>query len=99
MARSRKRSRRRHSFGMATTEHAARGEDWLRSARGILRTAVSTADPCRAITHYTDAIAELTVAEVQFHEGDSVHGLDTVKPLWKKAHQDQRKAIAACRRK
>jgi hypothetical protein len=65
-----------------------------------MRTAdtVMQRDPCRAIEHYTDAIAEGTVAEVQFVEGGDENNAEATGRFLHSATKAQRKAVRLCTR-
>jgi hypothetical protein len=96
MARSRKRSRR--NLGLVASEHAAEGMNWYSSARKIVTQADATMqrDPCRAIEHYTDAIAEGTVAEVQFVQAGDENNSEMTARFLHSATMSQRKAVRLC---
>jgi rubrerythrin len=87
----------RKNLGLSPTEHAAEGMDWMKSARGIMHTAETTRDPCRAVEHYTDMAVESTVAEVQFVQAGDTDNSETAARLRNRAIMGQRKAVKACR--
>lgn len=96
---AKRRSRSRRQFGLAPQEHATNARNWMRSADSIMLTVdrVLTRDPCRAIEHYTDAISEATVAEVQFHQAGDDKSADFASKFRSKATRRQREAVKLCR--
>jgi hypothetical protein len=96
MARSRK---------VLGTDNAQRGfqslaEEFFSSAHqnfSRIRARHGRADSCGLIEHYTDVVAEASVAEAVAHEaGDSVLA-DRARKLTSTATRAQRGAVAACR--
>lgn len=79
----------------------SRYDDWLNSAEKNWASILNRkrrSDPCSLIEHYTDVIAEATVAEAlatQHHAG--LYQRNAAK-LARRATHAQRGAVAACRR-
>ena len=99
MKRTRTRKRRSSGLGMTSNEHAGRAASWLRSAtQNLHRIAKITNNPCSTIEHYTDVIAEATVAENEAqYAGDKVIALKA-STLTRHATEMQRSRVYACAR-
>lgn len=88
--------RRTRSSGLG---NAGRAEGWLDSAKSnfaSIRRRHSRTNPCSLIEHYTDVVAEATVAEVLAHETSPTLAAQAEK-LTRTATRAQRGAVAACR--
>lgn len=73
---------------------------WFMSAQGIMKTAKSYAnsDPCRAIVHYSDAIAEGTVAAVLADQSGNSALAKRGDRLTRSASRQQQAVINLCKR-
>lgn len=78
-------------------------ENWLQSAERnfkSIRSRVKSADPCSLIEHYTDVVAEATVAEAcatQIEDNVPKAIADRATKLMRTATRAQRGAVKACR--
>jgi hypothetical protein len=91
---------RRGGLGLAPQEHAEESRGWYRSASNILKTAdrISKRNRCGSIEHYTDAIAEGTVATVQGEQAMEDSLVQQARALVRRATRSQRTAVRLCRR-
>ena len=92
---------RRRSLGLSPEAHATDARNWRHSADNIIKLAqdVMTKNPCGSIEHFTDAIAEGTVATVQFHQAGDEANADAAQRFVSKATRLQRVATKRCRLK
>lgn len=89
-------AKRRRSRGLGD---AGGPESWFRSARtnfDAIRKRHSRVGACGLVEHYTDVIAEATVASVLAAKGSVTQ--EHADKLAKTATRAQRGAVAACRR-
>jgi len=99
MAKRKSKRSRRHGFGLTPIEHAEEAKKWFASASKIVSTAdrVAKRNQCGAIEHYTDAIAEGTVASVQARQAMETKTESAADALVRRATRSQRTAVRFCR--
>lgn len=92
--------RKRKNLGLAPADHVRDARNWRDSSGHILSTAeaILQRNPCGAIEHYTDAIAEGTVAEVQFQQAGMKSAAEAAQRFVSHATRRQRQAVRLCRR-
>lgn len=95
-----KRKRLRKSLGLTADEHLREARNWERSASQIFKQADAMVqrNPCGAIEHLTDAIAEGTVAEAQFSQAGEKAQATFASDFVSRATRRQREAVQLCRR-